>query len=67
MPRRADPFGISVPDELRDKQRALTILDNLRLIAEKDASIGIGIGYNSNEVKRKDLQNRDPFKVRLIA
>lgn len=61
-----NPWGISIPDEIRDKQRALTILDNLRLIAEKDASIGIGYIYDETSVRGDDLLNRDPFEVSLI-
>lgn len=64
--RRNDPFGISIADEIRDKQRAATILDNLMLIAQKNQSIGFGIEYDKNHVRRKDLLNRDPFSTRLV-
>lgn len=66
MPARFDPFGKSVPDEMRDKNKALTILDNLRLIAEKDASIGIGIEILKGAVDPKHVINRNPFATRVI-
>jgi len=66
MPSRFDPYGKSVPDEIRDKGKALTILDNLRLFAEKDASIGIGIEFLKWAVDPKHIINRDPFATRVI-
>lgn len=36
------------------------------LIAEKEKSIGIGYAFNENKVRGEDLDNSDPFDVRLI-
>ena len=35
MPQTEDPFGVSIPDLVEDKQRAKSIFKNLRIAAEK--------------------------------
>lgn len=50
-----DPFGISLADLVEDEQMAMTILKNLKLIQEKDLSLGDTV-LVSNQVKnRTDL------------
>lgn len=50
-----DPFGISLADLVEDEQTAMTILKNLKLIQEKDLSLGDTV-LVSNQVKnRTDL------------
>ncbi len=55
-PLRWDPFGVSVPDLLEDKQRAKSILANLRLIKEKRNALGWEFLYDPTMIKnRNDL------------
>lgn len=54
-PLRGDPYGISLPDLLEDKQRANSILLNLRLIDAKFATFGQMNLFDSRAVNKNDL------------
>ena len=49
-----DPFGISLADLVEDEQTAMTILNNLKLIQEKDLALGDTV-LVSNQVLADDL------------
>lgn len=66
LPIEWNPWGISIPDEIRDKQQNLTILDNLQLISQKEASIGLGYMFNEQKVNWDHLLTTNPFDVRMI-
>jgi len=52
-PLRGDPFGVSVPDLLEDKQRAHSVLANLELLKEKLATLGGNFLYDVNMIPNK--------------
>ena len=55
MPQTEDPFGVSIPDLIEDKQRAKSIFKNLRIAAEK-ARIYPMYLYNRDKIlNRRDL------------
>lgn len=55
MPQTEDPFGVSIPDLIEDKQRAKSIFKNLRIAAEK-ANIYPMYLYNRDKIlNRRDL------------
>ena len=55
MPQTEDPFGVSIPDLVEDKQRAKSIFKNLRIAAEK-ARIYPMYLYNRDKIlNRRDL------------
>lgn len=55
MPQREDPFGVSIPDLIEDKQRAKSIFKNLRIAAEK-ANLYPMYMYNRDKIlNRRDL------------
>lgn len=55
MPQREDPFGVSIPDLVEDKQRAKSIFKNLRIAAEK-ANLYPMYMYNRDKIlNRRDL------------
>ena len=55
MPQTEDPFGVSIPDLVEDKQRAKSIFKNLRIAAEK-ANIYPMYLYNRDKIlNRRDL------------
>lgn len=55
MPQREDPFGVSVPDLIEDKQRAKSIFKNLRIAAAK-ADLYPMYMYNRDKIlNRRDL------------
>lgn len=55
MPQREDPFGVSIPDLVEDKQRAKSIFKNLRVAAEK-ANLYPMYMYNRDKIlNRRDL------------
>jgi hypothetical protein len=55
MPQREDPFGVSIPDLIEDKQRAKSIFKNLRVAAEK-ANLYPMYMYNRDKIlNRRDL------------
>ena len=54
-PQREDPFGVSIPDLVEDKQRAKSIFKNLRIAAEK-ANLYPMYMYNRDKIlNRRDL------------
>lgn len=54
-PTRHDPFGVSVPDLVEDKQRAKSVLKNLRIAARK-ADLYPMYLYNRDKIlNRRDL------------
>ena len=54
-PKEFDPFGVSLPDLIEDKQRYKSVLANLRLLQEK-ARLFPGYFYNKDRVRnRRDL------------
>ena len=56
-PLKGDPFGVSVPDLLRDKQGAKSKLLNLTLISATRNALGDDKLYNPNKIKNiRDLQ-----------
>jgi len=55
MPQTEDPFGVSIPDLVEDKQRAKSIFKNLRIAAEK-ANLYPMYMYNRDKIlNRRDL------------
>lgn len=55
MPQTEDPFGVSIPDLVEDKQRAKSIFKNLRIAAEK-ANLYPMYLYNRDKIlNRRDL------------
>jgi hypothetical protein len=55
MPQREDPFGVSIPDLIEDKQRAKSIFKNLRIAAAK-ANLYPMYLYNRDKIlNRRDL------------
>jgi hypothetical protein len=54
-PLRGDPYGVSLVDLVEDKQRANSILMNLRLIDAKFATFGQFNLFDSRAINRGDL------------
>lgn len=54
-PLRGDPYGVSLVDLVEDKQRANSILMNLRLIDAKFATFGQFNLFDSRAINRSDL------------
>ena len=51
-PQKEDPFGVSIPDLVEDKQRAKSIFKNLRIAAEKARIYPMYI-YNRDKILNK--------------
>lgn len=66
-PLRGDPFGVSLCDLMEDKQKALKILSNLRLISAKFATFGQQFLYDGRAIKNIEDLKRPSTNPKYIS
>lgn len=65
-PVKGDPFGISVPDLMRDKQDAESKLFNLAVIKETRNTLGEDIYYDPNAISNKSVLEKPSIYPKAV-
>lgn len=67
IPKKGDPFGVSMCDLIQDKHRYKNVLANLMFLREKDAALGDDVIFDQNIVKNPNDLTRPTINKKFIG